>query len=80
MFVRDRCLREPTRFRESDPAVEQVLIIANVNGGFVVALAAVAVLLRQGRGVSSTRSMNDAMRTRRGCAPHGLSKAAPALR
>ncbi len=75
-FVSERFLTEPTRFWETDPDVWRMVIETNVNGPFLMAQAAVPVMIDAGRGRIVNISMNHATMRRRGFSPYGPSKAA----
>jgi 3-oxoacyl-[acyl-carrier protein] reductase len=67
---------EPTRFWEADIGAWRTLIDTNVNGPFLMARAAVPVMLRAGWGRIINVSMNFSTMRRRGFSPYGPSKAA----
>jgi NAD(P)-dependent dehydrogenase (short-subunit alcohol dehydrogenase family) len=75
-YVSQRFLTEPTRFWETDPDVWRMVIDTNVNGPFLMARAAVPVMIAAGRGRIVNISMNHATMRRRGFSPYGPSKAA----
>lgn len=75
-FVSERFLTEPTRFWETDPDVWRMVIETNVNGPFLMARAAVPLMIDAGRGRIVNISMNHATMRRRGFSPYGPSKAA----
>jgi NAD(P)-dependent dehydrogenase (short-subunit alcohol dehydrogenase family) len=75
-YVSQRFLTEPTRFWETDPDVWRMVIDTNVNGPFLMARAAVPMMIAAGRGRIVNISMNHATMRRRGFSPYGPSKAA----
>lgn len=75
-YVSERFLTEPTRFWETDPDVWRMVIDTNVNGPFLMARAAVPMMLGTGRGRIVNVTMNHATMRRRGFSPYGPSKAA----
>lgn len=75
-YVSDRFLTEPTRFWKVAPDIWRMVIDTNVNGPFLMARAAVPVMLRSGWGRIVNISMNHETMRRRGFSPYGPSKAA----
>lgn len=75
-YVSQEFLTRPTRFWEVEPAVFRMVIDTNVNGPFLMARAAVAPMLRAGRGRIVNVSMNRETMRRAGFSPYGPSKAA----
>lgn len=75
-YVSPQFLTEPTRFWETDPEVWRLVIDTNVNGPFLMARAAVPMMLAAGRGRIVNITMNHATMRRRGFSPYGPSKAA----
>lgn len=71
-----RFMVEPSRFWEADVNAWRNLIDTNVNGPFLMARAAVPVMLRAGWGRIINVSMNFSTMRRRGFSPYGPSKAA----
>lgn len=75
-YVSERFLTEPTRFWETDPDVWRMVIDTNVNGPFLMARAAVPMMIAAGHGRIVNITMNHATMRRRGFSPYGPSKAA----
>ena len=75
-YVSEDFLTAPTRFWETDPAVWRLIIDTNVNGPFLMARAAVPVMLKGGWGRIINVSMNRETMRRAGFSPYGPSKAA----
>jgi 3-oxoacyl-[acyl-carrier protein] reductase len=75
-YVSERFLTEPSRFWETDPQVWRMVIDTNVTGPFLMARAAVPIMIAAGRGRIVNISMNHATMRRRGFSPYGPSKAA----
>ena len=75
-YVSQCFLTEPPQFWETDPDVWRMVIDTNVNGPFLMARAAVPVMIAAGRGRIVNISMNHATMRRRGFSPYGPSKAA----
>ena len=75
-YVSEDFLTAPTRFWETDPEVWRLIIDTNVNGPFLMARAAVPVMLKGGWGRIINVSMNRATMRRAGFSPYGPSKAA----
>ncbi len=71
-----RFMVEPSRFWEADVDAWRTLIDTNVNGPFLMARAAVPMMLRAGWGRIINVSMNFSTMRRRGFSPYGPSKAA----
>jgi NAD(P)-dependent dehydrogenase (short-subunit alcohol dehydrogenase family) len=71
-----RFMVEPSRFWEADVEAWRTLVDTNVNGPFLMARAAVPVMLRAGWGRIINVSMNFSTMRRRGFSPYGPSKAA----
>lgn len=71
-----RFMVEPSRFWEAEVGAWRTLIDTNVNGPFLMARAAVPVMLRAGWGRIINVSMNFSTMRRRGFSPYGPSKAA----
>jgi NAD(P)-dependent dehydrogenase (short-subunit alcohol dehydrogenase family) len=69
-------LTKPTKFWQADPAAWRALIDTNVNGPFLMARAAVPVMLEAGWGRIVNVSMNFETMRRPGFSPYGPSKAA----
>jgi 3-oxoacyl-[acyl-carrier protein] reductase len=69
-------MTEPTKFWQTDVETWRTLIDTNVNGPFLMARAAVPVMLRAGWGRIINISMNYETMRRRGFSPYGPSKAA----
>lgn len=73
----NRCfMTEPSRFWDADIDAWRELIDTNVNGPFLMAHAAVPVMLRAGWGRIVNISMNFTTMRRQGFSPYGPSKAA----
>ncbi len=66
----------PTKFWQTDVEAWRTLIDTNVNGPFLMARAAIPVMLRAGWGRIINISMNYETMRRRGFSPYGPSKAA----
>ncbi|ELG6815941.1 SDR family oxidoreductase [Citrobacter freundii] len=49
-YVSEQFLTDPTRFWETDPDIWRLVIDTNVNGPFLMARAAVPVMIKAGRG------------------------------
>ena len=75
-YVSERFLTEPTTFWTTDPHAWRLVIDTNVNGPFLMACAAVPVMLEAGWGRVVNISMNHQTMQRRGFSPYGPSKAA----
>ena len=75
-YVSNTFLTEPTRFWEVAPDTWRMVIDTNVNGPFLMARAAVPVMLDAGGGRIVNISMNRETMRRRGFSPYGPSKAA----
>ncbi len=75
-FVSERFFETPTRFWQTDPAVWRMVIDTNVNGPFLMARAAVPLMLAQRWGRIVNISMNHQTMRRAGFSPYGPSKAA----
>ena len=75
-YVSDTFLTEPTRFWEVAPDTWRMVTDTNVNGPFLMARAAVPVMLEAGWGRIVNISMNRETMRRRGFSPYGPSKAA----
>jgi 3-oxoacyl-[acyl-carrier protein] reductase len=75
-YISERFLTEPTTFWTTDPDVWRVVIDTNVSGPFLMARAAVPVMLTAGWGRIVNISMNHETMQRRGFSPYGPSKAA----
>jgi 3-oxoacyl-[acyl-carrier protein] reductase len=75
-YVSDGFLTEPTRFWTVAPDTWRLIIDTNVNGPFLMARAAVQVLLREGWGRIINVSINYETMRRAGFSPYGPSKAA----
>ena len=75
-YVSEQFLTDPTRFWETDPDIWRLVIDTNVNGPFLMARAAVPVMIKAGRGRIINITMNHATMRRRGFSPYGPSKAA----
>ena len=75
-YVSEDFLTAPTRFWETDPDVWRMIIDTNVNGPFLMARAAVPVMLKRGWGRIINVSMNRETMRRAGFSPYGPSKAA----
>jgi NAD(P)-dependent dehydrogenase (short-subunit alcohol dehydrogenase family) len=75
-YVSEAFLTEPTRFWEVAPETWRMVIDTNVNGPFLMARAAVPIMLQAGWGPIINISMNHENRRRRGFSPYGPSKAA----
>lgn len=75
-YVSEDFLTEPTRFWEADVASWKLVIDTNVNGPFLMARAAVPIMLEAGRGRIINVSMNRSTMSRKGFSPYGPSKAA----
>jgi NAD(P)-dependent dehydrogenase (short-subunit alcohol dehydrogenase family) len=74
--ISSRFMVEPTKFWQADIAAWRVLIDTNVNGPFLMARAAVPVMLKAGWGRIINISMNHETMRRAGFSPYGPSKAA----
>lgn len=75
-YVSETFLANPTHFWEVDPATWRMVIDTNVNGPFLMARAAVAVMLAAGWGRIVNISVSNQTMRRRGFSPYGPSKAA----
>ena len=75
-YVSEDFLTAPTRFWETDPEVWRMIIDTNVNGPFLMARAAVPVMLKRGWGRIINVSMNRETMRRVGFSPYGPSKTA----
>ena len=75
-YVSASFMTEPTRFWTIEPQTWRLLIDTNVNGPFLMARAAVPVMLTAGWGRIINISMNHETMRRRGFSPYGPSKAA----
>jgi NAD(P)-dependent dehydrogenase (short-subunit alcohol dehydrogenase family) len=75
-FVSEKFFDTPTKFWETDPAVWQMIIAANVNGPFLMSRAAVPHMMRQRWGRIVNISVNHETMRRPGFSPYGPSKAA----
>jgi 3-oxoacyl-[acyl-carrier protein] reductase len=75
-YVSEAFLTEPTRFWEVAPETWRMVIDTNVNGPFLMARAAVPIMLQAGWGRIINISMNQETMRRRGFSPYGPSKAA----
>lgn len=76
LYVNESFLTEPTRFWEADPAAWRLVIDTNVTGPFLMARAAVPVMLQAGRGRIINTAVSYGTMQRRGYSPYGPSKAA----
>jgi NAD(P)-dependent dehydrogenase (short-subunit alcohol dehydrogenase family) len=74
--VSEDFLVEPTKFWQTDPASWRALIDTNINGPFLMARAAVPLMLKAGWGRIINVSMNFETMQRPGFSPYGPSKAA----
>ncbi len=74
--ISPRFLVEPTKFWQADIEAWRTLIDTNVNGPFLMARAAVPVMLAAGWGRIINISMNYETMRRAGFSPYGPSKAA----
>ena len=74
--ISPRFMVEPTKFWQADIEAWRTLIDTNVNGPFLMARAAVPVMLRAGWGRIINISMNHETMRRAGFSPYGPSKAA----
>ncbi len=75
-YVSEHFLTEPPRFWDVPPDVFRMVIDTNVNGPFLMARAAVPLMLRTGWGRIINVSMNRETMRRVGFSPYGPSKAA----
>ncbi|CAO3431396.1 Oxidoreductase, short-chain dehydrogenase/reductase family [Azospirillum endophyticum] len=75
-YVSEDFLTEPTRFWEVSPSLWKMVIGTNVTGPFLMARAAVPLMLKAGWGRIVNISMNSETMRRRGFSPYGPSKAA----
>ena len=75
-FVSEKFFDTPTKFWETDPAVWQMIVAANVNGPFLMARAATPHMMRQRWGRIINISINHETMRRPGFSPYGPSKAA----
>src|SRR5579862_2739233 len=75
-FVSEKFFDTPTKFWETDPAMWQMIIAANVNGPFLMARAATPHMMRQRWGRIINISINHETMRRPGFSPYGPSKAA----
>ena len=75
-FVSEKFFDTPTKFWDTDPAVWQMIIAANVNGPFLMARAATPHMMRQRWGRIINISINHETMRRPGFSPYGPSKAA----
>lgn len=74
--ISPRFMVEPTKFWQADIEAWRTLIDTNVNGPFLMARAAVPVMLQAGWGRIINISMNHETMRRAGFSPYGPSKAA----
>jgi NAD(P)-dependent dehydrogenase (short-subunit alcohol dehydrogenase family) len=74
--ISSRFMIEPTKFWQADIDAWRTLIDTNVNGPFLMARAAVPIMLRAGWGRIVNISMNYETMRRAGFSPYGPSKAA----
>ena len=75
-YVSQDFMAKPTTFWTIEPRVWRLVIDTNVNGPFLMARAAVPVMLEVGWGRVVNISMNHQTMQRRGFSPYGPSKAA----
>ncbi|HLJ23844.1 MAG TPA: SDR family oxidoreductase [Candidatus Acidoferrales bacterium] len=75
-FVSEKFFDTPTKFWDTDPAVWQMIVAANVNGPFLMARAATPHMMRQRWGRIVNISINHETMRRQGFSPYGPSKAA----
>ncbi|KQV83456.1 SDR family oxidoreductase [Rhizobium sp. Root1220] len=75
-YVSEQFLTQPTRFWEVSPSLWKMVIDTNVNGPFLMAKAAVPLMLKAGWGRIVNISMNSETMQRQGFSPYGPSKAA----
>jgi NAD(P)-dependent dehydrogenase (short-subunit alcohol dehydrogenase family) len=75
-FVSEKFFDTPTKFWETDTAVWQMIIAANVNGPFLMARAVAPHMMRQRWGRIVNISINHETMRRPGFSPYGPSKAA----
>ncbi|HET8966139.1 MAG TPA: SDR family oxidoreductase [Candidatus Acidoferrum sp.] len=74
--VSDSFMAQPTRFWEIEAETWRLIVDTNVNGPFLMARAAVPVMLRTGWGRIINISVSRETMRRRGFSPYGPSKAA----
>lgn len=74
-LVSETFTTEPTRFWETEPEAWRRIVMANVDGPFLMARAAVPLMLEAGGGRIVNVSTSAQTMVRRGYAPYGPSKA-----